>query len=253
MSLEHRLAAIADTLARLNTVEPRTVDGATGFWKRRAAHAGLVIAAGAPYLALSDSWIEMDARPARWRAWEVDCARAIASDDSAARILDDGVWVRAIRGCPARQALSDADPIFVMRGAGSALARAHATGVTHGDPHLGNIIVDDDGGGCLIDFETRHHAALSEAQRRGDDIATALMDLVGRGPDDALERCARAFVDGYASVVGTDAARAALAVTSTRLVPRTGLPGVLLASRTNRMAPAARDARLARVRDVIAT
>jgi hypothetical protein len=239
--VRNTLASVVDACARLNTVIER--DGV--FRKKRAWWAPLVIAGGEVFLALSDGRIRMPPRPSTWRAWEVRCSRLLGGD-----AWTEGGWLctrrvagRALRERERVGALTLAD---IAAGA-RAMKRAHSVTCdwyggpwSHGDPHLGNIVVDDEGGGTLIDFETRHVRSLDAAGRHGDDLATMLLDLAGLA-DEPFER-ARAAIDAYAP--GGNVARAL----RERLVVRRGLPGVLVATRTHHMPVRALEARLERIR-----
>jgi hypothetical protein len=248
------LAALGDRLAAGNRTERVVVDGVELFRKRRPAWAPLVVTGvAAPFLRLADAGIEMFASPRAWLAWEVHCA-TLLNGPGAARVEGGALLTRALPGASLRAHLRARDAAAFALG-GAALRAAHDTrcsvcdaGWSHGDPHLGNIIVSPaNGSGGVIDFETRHVRALDSAARHADDVATALLDLIGAADDErTLARLADAFLRGYRPGA---AVRAAL---GERLAVRAGLPGVLQAMRSHRVPPARLAAGLERVRAITA-
>lgn len=244
--MRNAFATFVDAIARLNTVVVEQRDGARIYKKKRALHAPIVIAVGEAFLRASDARITMFARPSLWRAWEIYCARLLFEREDAAWSEGEWLCLRAMPGTSLRaleaQGLLSVDA--VAAGA-RAMKRAHAKHCTHfnapwshGDPHMGNIVVDlaagafgGDGGGSgtLVDFETRHTRG-SAAERHADDLSTFVFDLIALDHDDAwrAERIG-ALLHAYGP---SKEVRAALRA---RLVPRSGIPGVLVATRTHHL------------------
>lgn len=236
--IRNAFATFVDAVARLNTVVVEERDGARIYKKKRAPHAPIVIAAGEAFLRASDARITMFARPSSWRAWEIYCARLLFEREDAAWTEGEWLCLRAMPGTSLRaleaQGLLSVDA--VAAGA-RAMKRAHAKHCahfnapwSHGDPHMGNIVVDlEAGGGTLVDFETRHTRG-SAVERHADDLSTFIFDLISLDHDDAwrAERVG-ALLDAYEA---SSEVRVALRA---RLVPRAGIPGVLVATRTHHL------------------
>jgi hypothetical protein len=183
-------------------------DGKRVVVKRRRTGAGLVMRLANAFFRLAKNPVEALADRSAWRDWEVDCFRRLHGPDfSAGADANGGAWIEVLPG----QSLGDQLKRGSLRGemlhaAGVELRRAHrencphyGTWWSHGDPHSGNFIFDQESGRArLIDFEVRHLRAISAADRHADDVLVLLQDVCGRCPADAWRSLAAALIEGYA-------------------------------------------------------
>ena len=113
---------------------------------------------------------------------------------------------------------------------------------SHGDPHVGNFIYDEESGRArLIDFEVMHHPAMTAEERHADDLLVFLQDMVGRISGDLWMPSARAFLQAYGEPRIIDRLRSRL------VIPR-GLARVWWAVRTTFMPPRELRRRIAELR-----
>jgi hypothetical protein len=192
---------------KINSLSREVRDGRPVWIKRRRWTAGPVMAcanrffqaAGNPIQALED-FVE-------WQRWEIECFQALHGDHF--RAYADGpraVAAEEVPGTNLSQHLNSGTLApSMLAAAARELRRAHARPCTdlgglwsHGDPHAGNFVYEAGADRArLIDFEVRHHAALSSEERHADDLLILLQDLSGRLPADAWLPCAKAFLTAY--------------------------------------------------------
>ena len=98
--------------------------------------------------------------------------------------------------------------------------------LSHGDPHLGNVIYDPEHDVArLIDFEQAHEEGVAPEWRSADDLLVFVLDLLGRARDEEWPGLALTFLQAYPE-------RATVAALRARLVPPRGMQAVLWATRT---------------------
>jgi hypothetical protein len=224
----------------------------TPYWvKRRRAGMSAVVVAGNLFLRWSHSGIRMFASTRAWQAWEAGSFSLLHGGE--AHAMSEGraaVCVQSLPGRSLREIIADGGlDEDAVHATAMELRRCHALHFrpmearwSHGDPHLGNVVYDASTRRArLIDFETRHIAAWSEAERHADDLLVLLLGLMGELPRAECSahgaRLLRAY--GEPSVVARTIARLA--------IPR-GWERVLWAGRTNHLPTSELTARLSALR-----
>jgi hypothetical protein len=206
--------------------------------KRRRAGSGLIMRGANAFFRLAQNPVEALASRPAWREWEIACFRRLHGPQYSAGADESGsAWVEVLPGVSLGDKLATATLTAPMlRAAGIELRRAHAeqcphygTWWSHGDPHSGNFLFDDETGRArLIDFEVRHLRSLSAADRHADDVFVLLQDVCGRCPAAAWQAFASALLEGYNDPAVTSRIR------EKARVPR-GLPRLWWAVRTTWM------------------
>ena len=206
--------------------------------KRRRAGSGLIMRGANAFFRLAKNPIEALANRAAWREWEVSCFRRLHGPQFSAGADENGsAWVEVLPGVSLGEKLNSAALTAPMlRAAGIELRRAHAeqcphygTWWSHGDPHSGNFLFDEETGRArLIDFEVRHLRSLSAADRHADDVFVLLQDVCGRCPAAAWGTLANALLEGYGAL------DVAARIRGKARVPR-GIPRLWWAVRTTWM------------------
>jgi len=85
-------------------------------------------------------------------------------------------------------------PAGLARDLGSAVGRAHAVGLRHGDLHAGNLLVDVRGEGWLVDLAAARHTDPLEERRLREDLVALLADAIERAPRAELARFVAAWL-----------------------------------------------------------
>ena len=216
---------------KIHRVTRETRDGRAVWVKHRRRGMAPIIAAGGVFLWASNSGIRMFVSTTRWQRWETHCFALVHPDRACGIEGRSGIWQQEVPGQSLRSHLQAGTLTAAMvHAAGGALRRVHALPCpilgewTHGDPHLGNVLVDDAGVARLIDFETQHDPRRSPAWRRADDLLVFLLELTGRLSAEQGRPLAMAFRDGYGV--------AEAATLRDRLLPPRGLEKVLWLSRS---------------------
>jgi len=173
--------------------------------RRRTAVEPLLVIANLFFLAAKNP-IRVLTGEAEWLEWEVGCFLALHGAAFRAFSKDGALYAEQVPGRSLSQHL-EAKTLTEEHcaAAGSSLAEAHALTIpdcdrlwSHGDPHLGNFIFDEDTGlARLIDFEVKHLAGMSAVDRHAEDLLAFLQDLCGRIAEDRWLPLANAFVAGY--------------------------------------------------------
>jgi hypothetical protein len=192
---------------KVNTMRRETRDGRPFWIKRRRRSALFTLACANQFFRLADNPVRALASPPEWQRWEVKCFHRLHGDEFRAFAAGThGVAAEELPGTPLALHLDrhTLTPPMVAAAARE-LRRAHEMtcpelpgGWTHGDPHTGNFLHDDDTGRArLIDFEVMHDPAVPAAERRADDLLVFLQDLVGRATREQWLPLASAFLEGY--------------------------------------------------------
>ena len=203
--------------------------------KQRRRGAGLTVAAGNVFLKLAQSRLRMFVRRSEWRRWELGCfgllhGPAFASGTASPR----EIWFDELPGESCRELLRrGALTATSLQAAARELFRAHSmrgpltdAPLSHGDPHLGNVIYDAERDVArLIDFEQAHEEGVASEWRCADDLLVFVLDLLGRARDEEWPGLALTFLRAYPQGEIVAALRP-------RLVPPRGLQAVLWATRT---------------------
>jgi hypothetical protein len=205
------LTAIASSLTegiKINAVHCEHREGRAIWFKRRRASAGPVIFAANGFFRLARAPVRTLPDLAMWQEWEVACYRALHGEEGFVAFAEGARSVGA-EAMPGRNltCFLDGGMLTPSLAASAAreLRRAHAWwspqfgGLwSHGDPHAGNFIYDEQGARSrLIDFEVMHDPLLSEAERHADDLLVFLQDMVGRIAPEKWLPCAEAFLTAY--------------------------------------------------------
>lgn len=234
-SLKALAARVLDGV-RVNRAWPVTRDGRVLWHKRRRRGMSLALLGGNAFLALAHSRLRMFVDRGAWRRWEVECfCRLHAPLHEAGEVDSWEVWFDALPGTGYRELLARGNLTGpALEAAARELHRAHAlivpsTGerLSHGDPHMGNLLYDArEGRAYLIDFEQAHARGVDARWRHADDLIVFVLDLLGRAPDAAWPHLGRAFLAAYPDRAVLDAVRA-------RLAPPAGFEAILWMTRTD--------------------
>ena len=205
-----RLLTAAGTLVdriKINALSREIRDGRPMWIKRRRALVGPILACANRFFRAVGNPVQALAEPAAWQRWEVECFLALHGDRFHAQ--PDGpraVAAEEVPGVNLSQHLNAGTLTAAqLAAAGRELRRAHewncadfAGPWSHGDPHLGNFVHEAATDRArLIDFEVRHHVALSADERHADDLLVLLQDLLGRIAPAQWLPSAHAFLAGY--------------------------------------------------------
>jgi hypothetical protein len=235
MDLGTRVLASLAGSVRTTRMVRRKQDGRATWHKQRRRGAAATVAAGNVFLQLARSHLRMFVRSAEWRRWELGCfallhGPAYASGTTSAR----EVWFDELPGESCRELLRrGALATAGLQAAARELFRAHSVRaphqdapLSHGDPHLGNVIYDSEHDVArLIDFEQAHEDGVASEWRSADDLLVFVLDLLGRARDDEWPALALIFLRAYPE-------RATVAALRARLLPPRGMQAVLWATRT---------------------
>jgi len=182
-------------------------EGRTVWLKRRRWLAGAVMQLANGFFRLAGNPVEALVDPSAWRDWEIDCFRRLHGPAFRAGSDPDGrPWVEILPGADLSSHLQMRTLTPEMLYAAAAeLQRAHrlacphyGAGWSHGDPHTGNFLYDENSGRArLIDFEVRHLHTLCADDRHADDVLVLLQDVCGRCRAEDWPAFAQAVLDGY--------------------------------------------------------
>jgi hypothetical protein len=238
---------------RINAIERAERGGRAVWLKTRRPWAALVIPVANAFFRLAGNPIRILAGT-KWQRWEAECLVLLHGGEFCCGA--DGpnrMWTDEIPGVSLSHHL-DAGTFTAEMFAAAAreLRRAHAldhpgfAGVwSHGDPHTGNLLIDERGRARLMDFEVRHYARLSAETRRADDLLVFLQDTLGRMDRERWLPLATHFVRSYGERGITEA-----------LLERLSIPGgigrVWWAVRTTYLRPRELEGRLLELRSALA-
>ena len=200
-----RFGAALDTI-RINRLSVQSRASQRYWVKQRNPGSRWVISAANTFFRLVRNPVFVLADAAAWREWEVWCFRRLNGKDPPAFSHGDAVWIPHIPGDDLAFVAKQArlQPVH-LTAAGTEFRRMHDTwspefnGLwSHGDPHLGNVIFENETGRArIIDFETTHFRRLAAERRHADDLKVFLLDLLGRSSDAEWPENARIFLQGY--------------------------------------------------------
>lgn len=236
---------------KINTLSREMRDGRPVWIKCRRWGATPVVACANSFFRLAGNPVRALARAEAWQRWEVDCFLSLHGDDY--RAFADGDRRVAADEVPGVNLTSHLDggtitPSMVAAAAHE-LRRAHSWYCadfggcwSHGDPHVGNFIYDEESGRArLIDFEVMHHPAMPAEERHADDLLVFIQDMVGRISGDLWMPSATAFLEAYGEqkIIGR--------LRSKLIIPR-GLARVWWAVRTTFLSPKELERRIQELR-----
>jgi hypothetical protein len=243
-----RFGAAVDVI-RINSLAVRS-HAARRYWvKERNLGSRWVINGANAFFRVVRNPVFVLANVAAWQNWEVRCFSLLNGDRFTAFPLGSAVWMDDIPGedlaLLAKQ--SRLQPVH-LAAAGAEFRRMHdlwspefKAKWSHGDPHLGNVILDAGTGRArIIDFETTHFRYLPPEQRHADDLKVFLLDLLGRSIDGEWPENASAFLNAYGCTGVLDRLRRIFVMPSgaERLwwaIRTSYLPGVLLRRRVTEL------------------
>lgn len=175
--------------------------------KRRRIGSGSIMRLANVFFRLARNPIEALTDRGAWRQWEVECFTRLHGPQYVAGVDPAGsAWIEVLPG----RSLSDELTAGTLQpsmlaAAGRELRRAHAQACphyknawSHGDPHSGNFLYDEETGRArLIDFEVRHLQHLTSDERHADDLLVLLQDVCGRCPADDWPALASGLLESY--------------------------------------------------------
>jgi hypothetical protein len=213
-------------------------DGRAVVVKRRRLGSGLVMRFANAFFRLARNPVEALTDRGEWRRWEVDCFTLLHGPRYSAGVDPAGTtWIEVLPGtCLSDELTAGTLQPSMLAAAGNELRRAHAQACphyqnawSHGDPHSGNFLYEEETGRArLIDFEVRHLRHLPSDERHADDLLVLLQDVCGRCPAEDWPLLAGALIEGYGRTEITARIRERLHV------PR-GIPRLWWAVRTTWM------------------
>lgn len=205
-SLKALAARVLDGV-RVNRAWRVTEGGRARWHKRRKRGMALALAGGNVFLALAHSRLEMFVSRAAWIRREVECFELLHAPGHRAGAVDGWeVWFDELPGTSYRELLATGHLTeAALAAAAREFGRAHAlvepsggVRLSHGDPHMGNMLFDAAAGRAyLIDFEQAHARGVDARWRHADDLIVFVLDLLGRAPDGAWPALGAAFLRAY--------------------------------------------------------
>jgi len=218
---------------RLHRTQYQIREGVAGFVKARRRGTRVFYGPGNFFLRLSGSGIQMFGDLSEWQRHEISSFRLCHPDHKAEVAGKRSVFLEALPGKTLRD-LDRAGGLThqAIQAAAVELRRAHSLcdplnegrAWSHGDPHLGNFLYDNERRRChLIDFETAHLQGIDTAWRQADDLLTVCLELLGSRKDGA--EFASIFLASYGS-------GATLQKLSSRLQRPKGFQRILWSSRS---------------------
>jgi hypothetical protein len=192
---------------RINAINLEIRGGRMMWVKRRRLGSGLIALLANLFFLLARApvhlWIDLK----KWQSWEIACFRLLY--DRSFCVFPEGrrtVCVDQVRGNSLldyveRRLLTARE----IEAAGRERRRAHGLWCaefgdywSHSDPHLDNVIYDEETDQVrLIDFELIHHKSLSALERHADDLIVFLQDLMGRVSAEQWLHFAVALITAY--------------------------------------------------------
>ncbi len=210
--MKQRLSAIGTLIERIkiNAISREMRQGRAVWIKRRRPFAVPLLVGANGFFSLAETPVRAIADRAEWQRWEIGSFALLHGPEGFRAFADDANSVGAdeMPGINMTRHL-DGGTLTPRMAASAAreLRRAHAANSevfgglwSHGDPHMGNFIYDEDQDRTrIIDFEVIHDQGLSARDRHADDLLVFLQDMVGRICPDRWLPCARAFLEAYDS------------------------------------------------------
>lgn len=247
---------MADVVASVPTTCMVRVEsqGRATWHKRRKRGAAFTVAAGNLFLILARSRLRMFVRASAWRDRELSCFALLHGPAFRSGMISRReIWFDELPGESCRQLLDrGALSVRSLEAAARELFRVHSTpapgggtSLSHGDPHLGNVIYDPARDMArLIDFEQAHADGIAARWRHADDLLVFVLDILGRARSEDWPAFALHLLRAYPGPAAIDELRG-------RLVPPRGIPAVLWATRTRPLGPAQVPARLRALADAL--
>lgn len=193
-----------------------------------------LLVGGNVFLKLAQSRLLMFLDRRQWLRWELECFDLLHGCAFRSGAVDSWeLWFDELPGESCRDLLArGALTPACLAAAARELHRAHqlpspnGAPLSHGDPHLGNMIYDA-ARACarLADFEQKHEDGVDTLWRRADDLLVFTLDLLGRAPEPDWPGLAVAFLGAYPEPAVIRALRG-------RLTPPSGFEAILWLTRT---------------------
>ena len=207
-----RLLACAGRLIdriKINDVSRQARSEGTVFWvKRRQLHSPLLIPVANWFFSIVGNPIRILADRREWHRWERECMELLHAGRFRVESHADGaLCTEEMPGISVSSHLNAGTvtaPMFIA--VAREFRRAHeltspafqGAAWSHGDPHSGNFIYDEQTGAALLmDFEVQHDPTLPQLRRHTDDLLVFLQDTLGRMPRERWLELARTFVRTY--------------------------------------------------------
>jgi hypothetical protein len=191
-------------LLKLNSLKARKEQSV--IVKRRSRVGTLIARLANAYFRFTGTPIRYHTDPKDWVETEVSCFNLLNAPARAFSPRPREICVEKLPGCSLEVLTRNGRlTASVLCAAARELRRAHALWLpqrgelfTHGDACLCNFIYEPSTERVrLIDFELCHAASLSARERRADDLAVFLVDLISLEPSDQWLPYAFAFLDSY--------------------------------------------------------
>lgn len=256
----HRPGRIIDRI-KINHLEPRSLLGRPYWVKTRLRWSPLLIRCANSFFAVAGNPVRVLSDSIEWQQRELDSFRILHGKEGYSAFYDatqNAVWAAEIPGIPleipAKKGQLDR---AILTAAAAELKRAHRLPCptqggywSHGDPHMGNFMLDESTGRVrMIDFEVLHAPHLSETERQADDLLVVLQCMMEYGDlAEWLEACSD-FLDGYQCTQPDAATARTLAMLLKRLQIPTGIQRLWWSVRTAYLPGAERDRRIQALRE----
>ncbi len=192
---------------RINDVSRVEMGGQSVWVKRRTRLSRWLIPVANGFFWLAGNPVEVLPTNETWQDHEVRAFRVLNGPHRNVGVLGaDSVYAEDLPGLDLVDLLRKSElSSSVMEQVGAAFLKMHRTWnplsadwFSHGDPHLGNVLFDEENGSVnWIDFETRHRTRLTAVERHADDLLVLLLDLVGRADNSLWRELSPAFLAGY--------------------------------------------------------
>jgi len=247
---------------KINRVEHRQLNGRAYWVKRRLGWSRLLIPCANTFFALAGNPVRVLADLEEWQQRELASFHTLHGAEGYTAFYDPeqhAVWAMEMPGIsveePARKGLLNRPTLTAIA---TELKRAHrlpspAQGGlwSHGDPHMGNFLLDESTGRVrLIDFEVLHAAHLSETERQADDLLVVLQCMMEYGDLAAWLQWCHDFLDGYQQVHPDEAtSRTILCLRSRLKIPHTLIERLWWAVRTAYLPEAERNRRIVALKE----
>jgi hypothetical protein len=204
--------------------------------KRRRLGSGLIAVLANLFFILARAPVHLWIDFRKWQSWEISCYRLLHGRDFS--VFPEGSRTVCVDEVPGKSLLDCANDgrltLREIEAAAKELRRAHGLWCqelndywSHGDPHLDNLIYDDETNRVqLIDFELIHRNSFPAIERHADDMVVFLQDVMARVSAEQWLPFAVGFINAYdQSAVAQEARR--------RLVVPTGWAALWWKRRTD--------------------
>jgi hypothetical protein len=251
--LSDAATAVIESL-KINSISEKSRRGRKIVVKRRNSHSQQLAEMANLYFRWADIPIRFWSRLEDWRRWEVDCFQMLNGDRFRAYVSDaqtvcadklpgQSIWDHMQKRTLTRPMLAASANEF--RRAHQFWSKEFDGPWSHGDASAPNVIYNERSQRArLIDFEVIHVKSLPATTRQADDLLVFLLDMVGLVSSRQWLPFALYFVKTYGKPE-------VIAELKKQLVIPNGLARIWWGVRTNFIAPAKAQRRLAQLRRAI--